>query len=205
MKYIVFSLLFLSFSIADTVKGEFNFKKRNSQVALVYVENIKGFKSEDPSLDQLNKKFTKSVVVANPGSTVRFDNSDSVNHNIYAEDKEADVSFDVGLIEPGGKSEYKVDWDAGKVIKIRCKIHPKMKSYIANIESPYHTIVEFEKKQKSKSFELEVPKEAVEFKVWMPRYEEITMKLAPGESKTVDLIRKGKSRGTITLNREAAK
>lgn len=205
LKHLLISFTYIvsiNFSQQTDIIGTFKFKKRNPGVALLYFDQDKGLKVSKPSLDQMYKTFVKPLLVVNPGAEITFKNSDSVDHNIYASDKKQNVKFDVGLIATGADSQYKVEWDKGKVVKLRCKIHPKMKTYIANIESEYHKVVPFEKKQKEVSFELkDVPSQLETIEIWLPKYNELNVNLKPGETKTIELKRKGKLKGTLELER----
>ncbi|MCO4784003.1 MAG: hypothetical protein KC646_16870 [Candidatus Cloacimonetes bacterium] len=195
----------VGFTQNTNITGTFTFKKRNPGVALLYFDQDKGLKVSNANLDQMNKAFVKPLLVVNPGSEVKFKNSDAVDHNIYASDKKQKVNFDVGLITTGGDTNYKVEWDKGKVVKLRCKIHPKMKSYIASIESEFHKVVPFEKREKELTFEMSsVPENLDSLVIWMPKYKELHVNLKPGESKTFELTRKGKVKGFLSLKRSVA-
>ena len=153
-------------------------------------------------IDQVDKVFTTKLVVGTKGSNIDFKNSDTIDHNIYANDLNAKVDFDIGLVEPGGSSILPMDWDSGKIVRIGCKIHPRMRSYIANLSTKYHLILPFEKGKASYEFELDnVPDELTRIKVWMPRYNPIELDISVGESKEVELTKKEKVYGTLKLTR----
>ena len=75
-------------------------------------------------------------------------NSDAINHNIYANDAEAKVNFDIGLASPGTEFQQTITWEENTFIRISCKIHPKMRAWVGSVSSKYHTEVKFSKKQK---------------------------------------------------------
>ena len=155
-------------------------------------------------LDQKNKLFSQKVIVVPHSSSIAFKNSDSIDHNIFADDKSVDVKFNAGLVGPGKIATQKAEWPEGTVARVGCKIHPKMRSYVAVISSAYFAEVEFESKVKKKAFEIKgVPANLVKVKVWLPRYEAIEVEIKKDETKKVDLKKPGKSKiyGTLTISR----
>jgi len=85
------------------------------------------------AVDPLDKKLSAPLFVSTPDNKLLFRNSDSMGHNVYADDKRAGVKFDVGLMQPEAEDEISVNWDEAALVRIGCKIHPKMKAYIANV------------------------------------------------------------------------
>jgi len=154
-------------------------------------------------MDQLDKQFTKKVSVGAPDSKVTFKNGDDFDHNIFANDLANKISFDIGLMPSGQTSELKMDWLPDTIVRIGCKIHPKMRSYIANVNSDYYQAFEFQKKIKTYPVNiLEVPAHNRDIVLMIPKYEQLTLNLMQGESKTVDIVKKGKVKGTLTLSRQ---
>ena len=190
-------------SMAETLTGEFVFTKKAPKTGLIYFSEDQSL-SEDRQtiIDQIDKQFTERLAVGRQGSSIVFRNSDSIDHNIFANDLNAEVDFDVGLVEPESESVIPMEWEDGKVVRIGCKIHPRMRSYIANISSAYYQIMPFKKGKTSYEVSIDkIPSEFTKITVWMPRYDPIELTLPQGESKEIELIKKGKIRGTLRLNR----
>jgi len=122
--------------------------------------------------------------------------------NIYANDSASGVNFDIGLMSPGSKQSIKADWVSDTLIRIGCLIHPKMRSYVANINSDNYLPFIFEKKVKNIDFKLEdVDASSNTFIFLIAGMDQIEFTLAVGESKTLSIIKKGKEKGSITVQR----
>jgi hypothetical protein len=188
---------------ADTLQGEFTFHKKAPEVALVYLPEDTSLSPDvEPVLDQQEKAFTSSLVVGTKGSKVVFQNSDSVSHNIFADDREANVKFDVGLINTGEHASQDLHWE-NTVVKCSCKIHPKMRAWVASISSKYYEIVDFEKQKQSFKFTMDnLPEELTKVSIWMNKYEKIETSVNKGESETVEIKRRDEVVGELTLSRK---
>lgn len=201
MRSILLLLAVLSPLSAATLEGTFTFEQP-PRVALVYF-------SEDTSLetatevviDQKDKEFTQVLVVAPPGGKVVFRNSDDVQHNVFADDKETGVTFDIGLANPQSVSPQSVTWKDGQVVRCGCKIHPKMQLWIAASASRHHQAVSFTPGSKEPvSFTLgDVPAAYRTVRVWLPRFDTQEVVLTPGTPATLEIKRKDKVFGTATL------
>lgn len=196
-------VIFFSMSAnADTISGEITFAKKVPFSGVLYVKQSK-MSNSSASMDQQNKQFTKKVTVGSPGSAIKFDNSDTFDHNIFANDLKNNISFDIGLMPAGKSTEMKMDWKDDTMVRIGCKIHPKMRSYIANVNSNYVQMFEFEKKVKTYPVNIsDVPDDQQELRLLIPKYEMITVKLKKGESKNIDIVKKGKVRGSLMVSRQ---
>ena len=184
------------------ISGTISFEKKAPVVGLIYLPGDEGLVGKDgPKLDQKDQRFTKPLVVGARGSKVTFKNSDTIAHNVYAEDTKAGANFDIGLAPPGSENETAIGWKEGMVVQVGCKIHPKMRAWVANISSRFHQVLEFEKGIKTYDFAFEAPGNLKEVRVWLPRYDPVVVELAVGEEKTVDLMKKGKKYGTLLVKR----
>lgn len=205
MRALVFTAaLSAASSFAGSLSGEFKFEKSPPSVALVYfTEDHSLAKSASPTVDQKDKKFVQKMMVGASGAKIHFNNSDSVDHNIYANDSKTGVSFDAGLVPPGQHSETDLSWKENEVVKIGCKIHPKMQAYIANISSAYYKVVEFSATEASPSFTLDkVPEKYTKVRIWFPKQDPIELDIKKGESKTLDVTEKGQPAGSVKLARK---
>lgn len=199
--FVTFAILFLPLgALAGTLNGTFTFKKKPPSVALIYFEDDTSGVTSNPTVDQKDQNFDQKLYVAQTGSTIDFKNSDSIDHNVYADDKKNNVKFDKGLGKPGTTLQEVVKWDSGKVVKVGCMIHPKMKSYIASIKSKYFTTVNFNRKEKTATFKIEnVPAGIKKVRIWLPKFEDIVID-ADASDKKADLVKKGKTRGEVSVN-----
>lgn len=200
---VVLSLIcFSSSTLADEISGKITFVKKPSFTGILYVSDTQG-NAKKPLIDQQGKAFTTKVAVGSPNDVITFKNSDTFDHNIYASDRKQNVKFDVGLMTPNNATDLNIDWADNSLIRIGCKIHPKMRSYIANINSDYFHAFEFEKKVKEYDFSIsDVPSDKNQVVLLMPKYQPQTIEIKKGETKTVDITRKGKVKGSLTITRK---
>ncbi|AOT08084.1 hypothetical protein [Pseudoalteromonas luteoviolacea] len=181
---------------AAVLTGELEFVKRPSFVGVVYAKGGKGPSTAE--LDQSNKVFDKKAVVIGKNGEITFKNSDEFQHNIFANDPNSGVKFDVGLMNQGQTTKVSADWSENTLTRIGCKIHPKMRSYIANVNSDAYQVLPFTKKQKVYPINLDVGTHT-EFVLQIPKYDLVKLKLAKGQETSVDVMYKGKKRATLKL------
>ncbi len=197
---LLLTLAFYSMVQAGALRGEFAFDGKAPEVALVYFPEDKSLPATlTPTLDQVEKNFTPPLVVGTKGATVTFKNSDSISHNIFADDKDTNITFDVGLLSAGSAAAREIDWE-NNVVKCSCKIHPHMRAWIASITSKYYKVIDLDK---TKSFEIpDVPAHLGVVKVWLPNYDTMELAIKGGESQDVELKKKGKAAGMVKLARK---
>ncbi len=186
-----------------TLSGQFSFLRKPSRVALIYFSDDKGLK-QGLTIDQKGKQFLSQIAVGSPGEVIAFKNSDKIDHNIYADDKRLGIKFDLGLMRAGSNfsGTQPISWEAGEVVKIGCKIHPKIRFYAVSLTSRYHRVLEFNG-EKVTSFRFEVPPgKLTKVAVWLPKYDPINVSIKPGERKDIELKKKGKLRGTLFITRK---
>lgn len=188
---------------AGKVEGVLTFDKRNPHVGVAYFSDAAdGGPDVCGSLDQKDKAFSEPLVVGKDGCEIKFHNSDDTDHNIFANDLESGVSFDVGLIPPGGDASTVVNWRAGHLVRLGCKIHPKMVSYIMNLPTSRYTIVEFEEGQLETRFAvMDVPDAAKKLEIVLQPLDPISLTLAPGQTVEADITYKGKVFGKLRVTR----
>ena len=135
----VFLLTILSVTsfnvVAGTIEG-----KVSSGNSVVYVDAIVGktfpAPSEKPVIDQKGLKFTPAVLVVQVGTTVDFQNDDTVQHNVFwpsvgGNKKEA---HNLGTWPKGEKRAFKFDQPG--VVPLLCNVHPEMSGYIIVSPTP---------------------------------------------------------------------
>ena len=198
---LMYTMCMSSISFADVITGEILFDKRPSKAGVFYEYKDK-FSNVNGEINQKNKKFVEKVGVASHLGMLELHNNDEFEHNIFANDIKHNIKFDIGLMSPGSNKSLKTDWQPNTLVRIGCKIHPKMRSYIANIPSDNFVSYEFEKKQKQVPIELKnISKATKRFVFLLAGMENVEILLLKGETKSFDLIKRGKKAGTITLTR----
>lgn len=186
---------------AATLEGSISFDQA-PRVALVYFSEDRSLDTATTvTVDQKGKEFTQMLVVAPPGGTVAFSNSDDVQHNVFAEDKELGVAFDIGLANPQSVSPQPVSWKEGQVVRCGCRIHPKMQVWIAAIRSRHFKAMTFEPGAKGPvAFTItDVPAQYRKVRVWTPRFETQEVEVAGSTPAKVEFARKDKIFATLSL------
>lgn len=88
-------------------------------------------------VDQRNLMFQPHLVVVQAGTTVDFQNSDNVAHNVFwpavSGDKKA--AHNLGTWPKGDKKPFK--FDKPGVVPLLCNVHPEMSGYVIVTPSPY--------------------------------------------------------------------
>ncbi|PCI45619.1 MAG: hypothetical protein COB51_08655 [Moraxellaceae bacterium] len=196
------SILLAPLAFADTVTGSISFLKRPPLAGLLYVKGGAEVMTHD-QLDQKDKKFTKDILVRSTKGEIVFNNSDAVDHNIFANDTKTNSKFDVGLMPTGNQIKKTFDWPADSLIRIGCKIHPKMKSYIVTTDSSRYESFQFKRSAGPYSFSLsDIPSDQHDLTLIIPKYDPVNISLSAGQTKTLSIIKKGKEKGSITLKRD---
>ncbi|AWB67987.1 hypothetical protein C2869_16840 [Saccharobesus litoralis] len=198
---IVLAFCFTSVSaMAGTLTLTLTFDKRPPYAGLAYLNDGGNF--SNAPIDQTNKAFISNAYIVTPNSKVDFVNSDDIDHNIYANSPTHNVKFDLGLLQPKQSITLSnSDWPTDAVIRIGCKIHPKMKSYIANVASSNSQVIAFDNKTKTYTVTLDnVSVANAPFALWLPGYDPIKVNIKQGETKSLKLMKRGKSKGTGSLS-----
>jgi plastocyanin len=123
---------------AGTIQGKVSGSKGES---VVYVEAIVGKTFPAPSehvlMDQKGLVFAPHVVVVLAGTTLDFQNSDSVNHNVFWPSVGANkkLGHNLGTWPHGEKRAFK--FDTPGVVPLLCNVHPEMEAYVIVSPTPY--------------------------------------------------------------------
>jgi len=121
---------------AGTIEG-----KVSSGESVVYVDVVPGKTFPAPSqkaiVNQKNLLFHPSLMVVQQGTTVQFQNDDSVQHNVFwpSVGGNRKLAHNLGTWPQGEKREYRFD-QAG-VVPLLCNVHPEMSGYIIVSPTPY--------------------------------------------------------------------
>lgn len=123
---------------AGTIQGKVNGPKGES---VVYVNAIAGKTFPAPTqhqlMDQKGLMFSPHVMVIQVGTTVDFQNSDSVNHNVFwpAVSGDKKLGKNLGTWPHGEKRSFK--YDTPGVVPLLCNVHPEMEAYIVVSPTPW--------------------------------------------------------------------
>lgn len=123
---------------AGDIEGKVTGMKGQS---VVYVEAIAGktfpAPKEHPLIDQKGLVFAPHIAVVQQGTTVDFQNSDNVAHNVYwtaiSGDKKA--GHNLGTWPKGEKRSF--TFDKPGVVPLLCNVHPDMGGYVVVSPTPY--------------------------------------------------------------------
>ena len=128
---------------------------------IVYVKEAPGPSTpRTHTMDQKGMEFRPHILLAATGDTVKFLNSDGVDHNVYTPDGEA---YNLGMFPKGQSREHK--FDKPGVYTQLCSVHPEMLAYIFVGQNPHAAVV-----TKDGSFKIEnVPPGTYQLSVWNPK------------------------------------
>jgi plastocyanin len=105
---------------------------------VVYVVKAPGtFAPRTVAMDQKSLTFTPHVLVITQGDTVKFQNHDTVAHNVYSPDGTA---FNLGTFKPNEDRSHTFD-EPGPYEQL-CSIHPEMLAHIWVNQNPYAAAVD---------------------------------------------------------------
>lgn len=109
--------------------------------SVVYVDTIPGktfpAPAQQPVINQKGLAFSPHVLVVQKGTTVQFENDDSVQHNVFwpsvgGNKKDA---HNLGTWPKGERRPFKFD-QAG-VVPLLCNVHSEMSGFIVVSPTPY--------------------------------------------------------------------
>lgn len=206
-------------SADDLIIGTLTFETTPPAAAVLYVRDASASINE-VSVDQKNRQFGQYLSVGSQNATIAFHNSDTARHNIYANSYSTGTRFDVGLVPPGQTVNLKLSWAEDSIVRVGCAIHSHMETYIAHIRASHYQVLPFKRWEEkggmddyggsefeeriSKDADIrirQVPADNTTLTLLMPYYQPLTFELKAGESKTLDVMRDGAKRGTLTVKR----
>jgi plastocyanin len=132
------TLLFAVSSFAGTVSGKISGASGKSVVYLDAAGKSFPAPTQQPVIDQKALQYQPHITVVQAGTTVQFQNSDSVQHNVFwpsiGGDKKA--SHNLGTWPKGERKPFK--FDKAGVVPLLCNVHPEMGGYVVVSPSPYY-------------------------------------------------------------------
>ena len=143
---------------------------------VVYLKEVPGnFAPKTHAMDQKGMEFRPHILTITVGDSVKFLNSDGVDHNVYTPDGD---TYNQGVFPKGQSREHQVT-KAGVYTQL-CSIHPEMLAYIFVGQNPYAAAV-----KKDGSFKIEnVPPGTYQLAVWNPKLkaEDASVTVAAGKT-----------------------
>ena len=172
---------------------------KSDKDVVVYLVPAAGAKAEAPTAHaQMNQKglnFIPHVLAVQKGTTVDFENEDSVNHNVSS--PSACCVFDLGQWGKGVSKSHVFDAEGDSVIL--CSLHPEMAAHVVVLNTPYFKQVELvtnnaEKKQYAKYSIKGIPAGKYTLKVWNKKLaaesQEITVTDGAATTADIDIHKK---------------
>jgi plastocyanin len=129
-------LVFAASAFAGTIEGKVSTGK-----SVVYVDTIQGktfpAPAAKPLIDQKGLMFSPHIAVIQVGTTVEFQNSDNVQHNVFWPSISGNKKdgHNLGTWPKGDKKSFK--FDTPGVVPLLCNVHPEMSGYIVVSPTPY--------------------------------------------------------------------
>ncbi len=88
------------------------------------------------TMNQKHMKFIPHVLAITVGDTVKFENGDTVAHNVFTPDV---APYNLGTFKPGESRTHTFD-KPGAYSQL-CSLHPEMLAFIYVAPTPYHAVV----------------------------------------------------------------
>jgi plastocyanin len=160
-------LLAASASLAGEIKGKVSVQGiKSAENIAVYVDAIPEKKFDAPTtkplIDQTKMTFVPHVTIVQVGTTVEFQNSDPVGHNVYWPSISGNkkLAHNLGTWPKGDKKSFQFN-DVG-VAGLLCNVHPEMNGYVVVSPTPYFALTD-----KSGNYEIKnVPPGKYTLKTW---------------------------------------
>ncbi len=88
-------------------------------------------------MNQKHLRFIPHVLAVTVGDSVKYENSDTVSHNVFS----PDISpYNLGTFKPGESRTHTFD-QPGAYTQL-CSLHPEMLAYVYVAPTPYHAVVQ---------------------------------------------------------------
>jgi len=141
------ALVLAGTSNANDIKGKVSVQGiKSAENIAVYVDAIPDKKFDAPKdhvlIDQRRMAFFPHVVAVQQGTTVDFQNSDPVGHNVYWPSISGNkkLSHNLGTWPKGEKKAFQFN-DLG-VASLLCNVHPEMSGYVVIVPTPYFAVTD---------------------------------------------------------------
>ncbi len=187
-----FVLAASSGSVAGNIVGKVKAQgMKNSADAVVYIEKVgdKSFPApkEHPLIDQKGLKFHPHVLPVLAGTTIDFQNSDDVLHNVFSPDACAD-KMNLGTWPKGQRRSFTFK-NPGCQAVLLCNVHPEMEAFVVVCETPYFAVTSDDGTYEIK----DVPPGKYTLKIWHEKDK--------GQPVTVEVPEKGDAKVNFDIHR----
>lgn len=154
---------------------------RNDKDVIVYLRDISGnsysASAQTVHMDQKNLIFIPHVLPVRENTSVRFLNSDSVDHNVYLLFETNGESLDLGTWGQGKTTEYLFN-EKGVVI-VLCKLHLEMAAYVIVLDNPFFFKATIDKETQSGAYSIkDIPPGKYTLHSW---HKKLKMKGSPAQ------------------------
>jgi plastocyanin len=144
---LIAALLFTNASWAGDIKGKVTVQGiKSAENIAVYIDAVAGKKFDAPAdhtlIDQKKMTFVPHVTVVLQGTTVDFQNSDPVGHNVYWPSVSGNkkLAHNLGTWPQGQKKSFQfADLGAASLL---CNVHPEMSGYVVVTPTPYFAVTD---------------------------------------------------------------
>ena len=141
------AILFAAAGRAGSIKGKVSVQGiKSPENIAIYVDAIAGKKFDLPAdhvmIDQRKMNFSPKVTVVVQGTSVDFQNSDSVGHNVYwpSVGGNKKLAHNLGTWPKGEKKSFQFS-DAGTA-SLLCNVHPEMSGFLVVAPTPYFAVTD---------------------------------------------------------------
>jgi plastocyanin len=142
IRRVLFVVLSVKAFVASALAGEIQGNVSGATgTSVVYVDAIPGKTFPPPAqhfqIDQKGRMFQPHVLVITVGATVDFQNSDSVQHNLFwpSINGNKKLGHNLGTWPKGEKRSFQFDQPGA--IPLLCNVHPEMSGYLVVSPTPY--------------------------------------------------------------------
>ncbi len=186
---LLLGFVFATAARAGDIKGKVSTQGiKSAEGIAVYIDTIPGKRFDPPAqhvlVDQRGMKFVPKMTVVLQGTTVDFQNSDPVGHNVYWPSISGNkkLAHNLGTWPKGEKKSFQFN-DVGAA-PLLCNVHPEMAGYIVVAPTPYFGVTD-----KDGNFEIKgVPPGTYTLTTWSEAGKPATQTVnLTGESATVEL------------------
>jgi hypothetical protein len=131
------------FAAGGTVTGTVTARGVALADAVVFIQHVDGaFPPSGPAtMDQRSLKFSPHVLPIVAGTTVKFLNNDTTQHNVFSPDNE---KYNLGTWPQGQTKDYAFTHCAKPPCAYvqLCRIHPEMEAYVVVFQNPFFAVTD---------------------------------------------------------------